>query len=139
LHDLYGIPHNGSADLDAFTLVTRARGFRGAAAVSGVSAAGLSEAVRRLESRLGVRLLNRTTRSVTPTDAGGRLLERLAPALREVAAPLDAVNDFAKSPTGTLRLNVPVIVARAILPSIAQRFLAAHPGIALEVEANDRF
>jgi DNA-binding transcriptional LysR family regulator len=127
------------ADLDAFTIVARTRGFRGAAAVSGVSASGLSEAVRRLESRLGVRLLNRTTRSVTPTEAGARLLERLTPALREVAAALDSVNDFAKSPTGTLRLNVPTIVARAVLPPIAERFLAAHPGIVLEVTANDSF
>jgi DNA-binding transcriptional LysR family regulator len=125
-------------DLDAFIVVARARGFR-AAAVSGMSPSGLSEAVRRLESRLGVRLLNRTTRSVTPTEAGVRLLERLTPALREVAAALDAVNDFGSSPTGTLRLNVPIIVARAILPRIAERFLAAHPGITLEVMANDRF
>ena len=63
-------------DLDAFVAVARARGFRGAAAARGASASGLSEAVRRLEAALGVRLLNRTTRSVTPTEAGERLLER---------------------------------------------------------------
>ena len=62
------------ADLDAFATVARARSFRGAAKLRGVSASALSEAVRRLEARLGVRLLNRTTRSVTPTDAGTRLL-----------------------------------------------------------------
>jgi DNA-binding transcriptional LysR family regulator len=88
-------------DLAAFTVVARARGFRGAAAIRGVSASGLSEAVRRLEHRLGVRLLNRTTRSVTPTEAGARLLARLTPALREVAAVLDAVNATGDSPTGT--------------------------------------
>ncbi|MEA2732398.1 MAG: hypothetical protein QOF70_6873 [Acetobacteraceae bacterium] len=126
-------------DLDAFTVVARARGFRGAAAIRGVSASGLSEAVRRLEHRLGVRLLNRTTRSVTPTEAGSRLLERLTPALREVAAALDAVNATGDSPTGTLRLNVPTIVARWVLPPIAGRFLAAHKGITLEVSANDSF
>ncbi|HEY8290561.1 MAG TPA: LysR family transcriptional regulator [Acetobacteraceae bacterium] len=127
------------ADLDAFVAVARARSFRGAATLRGVSASSLSEALRRIESRLGVRLLNRTTRSVTLTDAGSRLLDRLAPALGEIAGALDAVNSFRDSPMGTLRLNVPTIVARHILPSIVSRFLAAHPGIVLEVTANDTF
>jgi len=127
------------ADLDAFAVVARARSFRGAAKLRGVSASALSEAVRRLEARLGVRLLNRTTRSVTPTEAGTRLLERLAPALGEVAAALDAVNSFRDSPTGTLRLNVPTIVARVVLPPIAEGFLKAHPGITLDVAADDTF
>src|SRR5712675_2864913 len=121
------------ADLDAFAAVARARSFRGAATVRGVSASALSEAVRRLETRLGLRLLNRTTRSVTPTEAGMQLLERLAPALGEVTAALDAVNSFRDSPTGTLRLNVPTIVARVVLPPIAEGFLKAHPGITLDV------
>src|ERR1700678_3735270 len=111
------------ADLDAFVAVARARGFRGAAAARGASASGLSEAVRRLEAALGVRLLNRTTRSVTPTEAGERLLERLKPALGEIAGALDAVNSFRDSPHGTLRLNVPGIVAREVLPPIAAAFL----------------
>jgi DNA-binding transcriptional LysR family regulator len=127
------------SDLDAFTAVARARSFRGAASLRGISASSLSEAIRRLETRLGMRLLNRTTRSVTPTEAGQRLLERLAPALGEVAAAIDAVNDLRDTPTGTLRLNVPTIVAYAILPEIANRFLAAHPGITLEVTAQDDF
>jgi DNA-binding transcriptional LysR family regulator len=126
-------------DLDAFMAVAGARSFRGAANLRGGSASSLSEAIRRLEGRLGMRLLNRTTRSVTPTEAGQRLLERLAPALGEVAAAVDAVNDFRDTPTGTLRLNVPTIVAYAILPDIAARFLAAHPGITLEVTAEDTF
>ena len=82
------------ADLDAFVAVARARGFRAAAAARGASASGLSEAVRRLEAALGVRLLNRTTRSVTPTEAGERLLERLKPALGEIESGLDVVNSF---------------------------------------------
>lgn len=127
------------ADLDAFAAVAGARSFRGAAAVRGVSASALSEALRRLETRLGVRLLNRTTRSVTPTEAGMRLLERLGPALGEIAAALDAVNDFRDTPTGTLRLNVPIIVAAHVLPSIIPRFLKACPGVMLEVTANDTF
>lgn len=72
------------ADLNAFMVVARARGFREASRTVGASASTLSEAVRRLETSLGVRLLHRTTRSVTPTEAGARLLERLAPALGEV-------------------------------------------------------
>src|SRR5262244_2357031 len=94
-------------DLSAFVAVANAGGFRDASRASGASASSLSEAVRRLESRLGVRLLNRTTRSVAPTEAGARLLERLGPALNEVEAALDAVNSFRESPMGTLRLNVP--------------------------------
>jgi DNA-binding transcriptional LysR family regulator len=127
------------SDLDAFAAVARARSFRGAAGLRGVAASSLSEAVRRLEARLGMRLLNRTTRSVTLTEAGQRLLERLVPALGEVTAAVDAVNDFRDTPTGTLRLNVPSIVAYAILPDIAGRFLAVHPGITLEVTAQDDF
>jgi DNA-binding transcriptional LysR family regulator len=77
------------SDLNAFLAVARAKGFRDGARASGSSASGLSEAVRRLETQLGVRLLNRTTRSVVPTEAGQRLLERLGPALNEVQAALD--------------------------------------------------
>src|SRR5882762_9169955 len=112
------------SDLDAFTAVARERSFRAAARKRGVSASALSEALRRLETRLGVRLLNRTTRSVTPTEAGERLLERLVPALGEVGAALDAVNLFRNSPAGTLRLNVATVVARVVLPSLVTRFLA---------------
>jgi DNA-binding transcriptional LysR family regulator len=127
------------ADLGAFADVARHRSFRGAASLRGVSPSTLSEAVRRLEERLGVRLLNRTTRSVTLTEAGARLLDRLLPALSEVSAALDTVNSFRDSPTGTLRLNVPVIVARMVLPGLVEGFLKAHPGITLEVAAEDTF
>ena len=133
------VPEQDFADLDAFTAVARHRSFRGAASVRGVSASTLSEAVRRLEARLGVRLLNRTTRSVTPTEAGARLLERLIPAFGEVAAALDVVNGFRDSPTGTLRLNVPIALTRLILPPIIDGFLKAHPSITLELVAEDTF
>ncbi|SIO67306.1 transcriptional regulator, LysR family [Burkholderia sp. GAS332] len=127
------------SDLKAFVAVTQARGFRHAALTAGVSASSLSEAVRRLEQQLGVRLLNRTTRSVTPTEAGQRLFERLAPAFGEITIALDAVNLFRESPTGTLRLNVPSIAAREILPALLSRFLATHPGITVDVGTNDTF
>src|SRR6185369_13256943 len=105
---------------------------REAARASNTSASGLSEAVRRLEAQLGVRLLNRTTRSVAPTEAGQRLLDRLSPALTEVEAALDVVNRFRDRPAGTLKLNVPVSAARLTLPAIVPRFLAAYPEIRLE-------
>lgn len=133
------MPETDLADLQAFAAVATSRSFRGAATVRGVSPSALSEAVRRLEAQLGVRLLNRTTRSVTLTEAGARLLERLQPALREVTAALDVVNGFRDSPTGTLRLNVPTIVARAVLPPIAVAFLKIYSGITLEVVSDDNF
>ncbi len=127
------------ADLQSFAAVARARSFRGAAIARGGSASTLSEAVRRLETRLGVRLLNRTTRSVTATEAGQRLLERLEPALGEVRAALEVVDGFRDTPRGVLRLNVPVIAARSILPPIVVGFLASHPEVTLEVIAEDSF
>jgi DNA-binding transcriptional LysR family regulator len=127
------------ADLNTFVTVARAKGFRDAARASGASASGLSEAVRRLEVKLGVRLLNRTTRSVVPTEAGQRLLDRLNPALTEVEAALDVVNSFRDKPAGTLKLNVPVSAARLVLPAIVPPFLATYPDIRLEVIAEESF
>jgi DNA-binding transcriptional LysR family regulator len=127
------------SDLDAFVVVARARGFREAARAGGASASAMSEAVRRLEARLGVRLLHRTTRTVAPTEAGARLLERLGPALAEVAAALDAAGQARDRLAGTLRLNVPVSAARLVLPALVPGFLAAYPDIRLEVLAEDGF
>jgi DNA-binding transcriptional LysR family regulator len=126
-------------DLLAFVAVVNAGGFREGARLSGKSASSLSDAVRRMESRLGVRLLNRTTRSVVPTEAGARLMERIVPALGEVESALDVVNDFRDRPSGTLRLNVPVSAARLILPEIITPFLQAHPDIRMEVITEESF
>src|ERR1700755_923334 len=119
-------------DLNAFVAVARAGGLRDAARATARSASTLSEAVRRLEAELGVRLLNRSTRSVSPTEVGARLLERLGPALTEGEAALDIVNGFRDTPAGTLRLNVPISAVRLVLPTIVPAFLAAHPKIRLE-------
>jgi DNA-binding transcriptional LysR family regulator len=127
------------SDLNAFLAVARASGFREASRSAGISASALSERVRRLESALGIRLLHRTTRSVTPTEAGARLLERLGPALGEVEAALGAVNDLRDGVTGTLRLNVPTSAARLVLPAILPGFLVAHPGVRVEVIADESF
>ncbi|QAY76466.1 LysR family transcriptional regulator [Sphingosinicella sp. BN140058] len=126
-------------DLNAFLAVARARGFRDAARTIGTSASTLSEAVRRLESSLGVRLLHRTTRSVTPTEAGARLVDRLTPVLGEVEAALDGMSGFRDRPAGTLRLNVPVSAARLVLPAIVPDFLATYPDIKIEIDADDSF
>jgi DNA-binding transcriptional LysR family regulator len=127
------------SDLKAFLAVARAGGFRDAARAGGMSPSGLSEAVRRLETQLGVRLLNRTTRSVAPTEAGKRLLDRLGPALAEVQSALDVVNSARETPIGTLRLNVPVSAARLVLPAILPGFLAAYPDVHVEIIAEDSF
>jgi DNA-binding transcriptional LysR family regulator len=126
-------------DLNAFLSVARSRGFREAARVGNTSASTLSEAVRRLEAGLGVRLLHRTTRSVTPTEVGAQLIERLTLALGEVEAALDIVSGFRDRPAGTLRLNVPISATRLVLPAILPGFLAAYPDIRIEVIAEDGF
>src|SRR5271168_385490 len=116
-------------DLAAFVSVARTGGFRNAARISGVSASSLSIAVRRLESKLGLRLLNRTTRSVAPTEAGLRVIEKLAPLFSEMEAALDVLNAYRDKPTGTLKLNVPSSAARLVLPPVIARFLKAYPGV----------
>ena len=127
------------ADLEAFAAVAETRNFRKAAALRGISATSLSDAMRRLEASLGVRLLTRTTRSVTPTDAGQKLLERLSPALSGISSMLNDLKGADDVPTGMLRLNVPTIVARIILPSIVTRFLKTNPGISIEITAKDTY
>lgn len=124
-------------DVRVFAAVARAGGFREASRAGGVSASAASEAVRRLEAEVGVRLLHRTTRSVVPTEAGARLLERLGPALAEIASALDVVKSSRGRPAGTLRLNVPTVAARGLLPRIVPRFLAAYPDVRVDVTTND--
>ncbi len=126
-------------DLLAFVAVVKAGGFREGARLSGKSASSLSDAVRRMEAGLGVRLLNRTTRSVVPTEAGARLMERIVPALAEVESALDVVNDFRDRPSGTLKLNVPLSAARLVLPAIITPFLQTYPDIRLEVVVDESF
>jgi DNA-binding transcriptional LysR family regulator len=127
----------GLDELDIFAAVARHRSFRKAADERGVSASALSHAVRGLEERLGLRLLNRTTRSVTPTEAGQRLLARLDPALRQVADALLDLTALQTVPAGTLRLNVPRPAARLVLAPMLAQFVAAHPRIQVEVVTND--
>ncbi len=127
------------ADLNAFLAVVRAGGFRTAARIGGSNASVLSDSVRRLEAQLGVRLLHRTTRSISLTESGARLMARLGPALSEVEAALSGAAALGNEPAGTLRLNVPVSAARLVLPQIVPAFLAAHSEIRLEITADDSF
>ena len=127
------------ADLAAFAQVAQHHGFRQAARLSGQSASAMSEAVRRLERQLGTRLLERSTRSVTPTEAGALLLARLRPALDEVTSALDVLNDLRDSPRGSLRLNVPVNAARFFLQPMVDQFLRAYPHIRVELVVDNNF
>lgn len=126
-------------DISAFLAIVKAGGFRDAARATGDSASRLSEAVRRLEARLGVRLLHRTTRSVELTAVGRELADRLAPAIAEVDLALDVINGYRERIAGRLKLNVPVSAARLVLPDIVPPFLAAYPDIHLEIVAEDTF
>lgn len=131
--------HLALSDLDAFAAVARHRSFRGAAAERGVSASTLSQALRDLEARLGVRLLNRTTRSVGLTEAGARLLERLSPALSDIAAAVDQAAASDDSPAGTVRINAPEPAIDLVLAPIVGPFLAAYPKVRLEVIGESGF
>ena len=124
-------------DLNAFATVARLRSFRKASLELGVSPSALSHTLRNLETRLGLRLLNRTTRSVAPTEAGERLLARLAPALLEVEDALDALNDFRESPQGTLRINAPHTAVDFVLAPLITRFLARHPGMRVDLQTDN--
>jgi transcriptional regulator, LysR family len=126
-------------DISAFLAVAKAGGFRDAARSSGDSASRLSEAVRRLEAQLGVRLFNRTTRSVELTAVGRELAGRLTPAVAELDLALDVVNGYRERIGGRLKLNVPVSAARLVLPDIVPPFLAAYPDVQLEIVAEDTF
>ena len=125
-------------DVRVFAAVARAGGFREASRVSGTSASSASEAVRRLEAELGVRLLHRTTRTVAPTEAGAGLLDRLGPALAEITSALDVVKSSRDQPAGTLRLHVPTFAAKIVLPRIVPPFLAAYPDVRVEVTVDDK-
>ena len=126
------------SDLSAFVAVATHRSFSRAAAELGLSPSALSHTVRSLEERLDLRLLNRTTRSVAPTEAGERLLERLRPALRDIDDALEDANAFRAKPAGGLRLNVPRSAALLLLAPVMTRFIKAYPQMRLEITAEDR-
>ncbi|TCR66350.1 LysR family transcriptional regulator [Bosea sp. BK604] len=119
--------------LDVFASIVSHGGFRAAAAERGVSSAALSQSITSLEAALGIRLLNRTTRSVAPTEAGARLLERLAPALQDIRLAIDDLNALREKPTGTLRINAPGPAVDHILCPLAFDFMRSYPDVKVEL------
>jgi DNA-binding transcriptional LysR family regulator len=125
------------AELRAFVAVAEARNFGRAATQLGLVPSTISQTIRTLEERLGVRLFNRTTRSVSVTDAGEKLLARVRPAITELAAAVEDLGDFRDTPTGTLRLNISSVAAQTVLAPALREFLAAYPAISLDVTVDD--
>jgi DNA-binding transcriptional LysR family regulator len=121
------------ADLSAFLAVARERSFRRAAAQLGVSPSALSQTIRGLEARLGVRLLTRTTRSVAPTEAGERLLAGVGPRLEEIEAELEAIGELRDKPGGTIRITAAERAAETVLWPTFERLLPRYPDIKVEV------
>jgi DNA-binding transcriptional LysR family regulator len=119
--------------LDAFAAIVRCGGFRAAAAERGISSSALSQTVAALEAALGIRLLNRTTRSVAPTEAGERLLERLAPALDDIRLAITDLDQLRDNPSGTVRINAPGPAADHFLCPLAFDFMRLHPEVKVEI------
>ena len=122
------------AEMSAFAAIAQQRSFTKAAIQLGVSRSTLSQNLRALEERLGVRLLNRTTRSVTLTEAGLRFVNRVQAALGDLTAAVDEVNHYRQSPIGLLRIAVQPPVASFLIGPILARFMSEFPGINLDVE-----
>ncbi len=125
------------AALDAFLAVARHGSFRRAAAERRVSPSALSHVIRGLEGTLAVRLFNRTSRSTSLTEAGRHLLERIGPALGDVAEALDGVARFRGGPSGLLRVNLPRVANQLVIAPMIGRFLAAYPEVRLEIASVD--
>lgn len=127
------MPRTDLNDIVAFLAVARERNFTRAAAQLGVSQSALSQTIRGLEARLGLRLLTRTTRSVSPTEAGERLLHAAGPRLEEIDAELSALSALRDKPAGTVRITAHDHAVRAVLWPALARFLPDYPDIKVEV------
>src|ERR1700675_3091481 len=125
------------ADLTAFVAVADRLSFRAAASQLGVTPSALSHSMRQLEDRLGVRLLNRTTRSVSVTDAGLRLLEQLRPAIDQIASAIEELNETRQRPMGRLRIYALHLAAAAVIAPIWRRFLSTYPEVHLELAVGE--
>jgi len=132
------MPRANLNDLSAFLAVVRERSFTRAAARLGVSPSALSHTLRALEDRLGVRLLNRTTRSVAPTEAGERLWRAVGPRLEEVEAELEALGELRAKPAGTIRISASDYAAHALLLPRLTALLPRYPDLKVEISIDDR-
>src|ERR1700676_23377 len=122
----------GFAEMTAFVAIAERSSFAKAAVHLGQSRSALSETIRALEDKLGVRLLNRTTRSIALTQVGERLWAELRPALASFESAVESINVFRDKPAGHLRLTVPRPAAKQVIEPILAKFLTAHPAITLE-------
>jgi DNA-binding transcriptional LysR family regulator len=121
------------ADLSMFLAIAHHRSFRKAATELGLTASALSHALRNLEERLGLRLVNRTTRSVALTEAGERLFNRVTPAFRDISDALEDLNSFRGAPVGALRINAAKTSAELVLLPLVTRFLRAFPDVTVDI------
>lgn len=128
----------GLSDLDAVVAVARQGSFRGAALTLGQSTTALSNAVAKLETRLGVRLFNRTTRSVSLTDAGRAFVQQIGPALQDIYDAMDAARAQQATPSGTLRINAFAAGAREIIAPLVLEFLRRHPQVHIDLVTEGR-
>jgi len=126
------------ADLNVFMAIIRRRSFRQAAHELGVTTSALSHTLRNLETRLGIKLLNRNSRSVEPTDAGALLAQKLAVGFATIQEALDELDRYRHAPIGRLRLNVPRDAARLLISPVLGEFMAAYPQINLDLKVEDR-
>jgi len=125
------------AELGAFVAVAERNNFARAAAYLGIAPSTLSHNIRMLEERLGVRLFNRTTRSVALTEAGERLLTRVRPAFADLDEAVESINDFREQVSGTLRISVSTLPGHMIMTPILKGFLSRYPAITLEIAIDD--
>jgi DNA-binding transcriptional LysR family regulator len=131
------MPRTDRNDLEAFLAVARERSFTRAAAKLGVSQSALSQTLRGLEARLGLRLLTRTTRSVAPTQAGEHLLRTLGPAYDQIDTTLAALSEYREKPSGTIRITAAEHSADTILMPALERLLPDYPDIRVEVDVDN--
>jgi DNA-binding transcriptional LysR family regulator len=127
------MPRSNFDDLLAFMAVVRERSFTRAAATLGVSQSTLSHTLRRLEDRLGIRLLTRTTRSVSPTEAGERLIQRLGPHFEQIEMELVELGELRDKPAGTIRITAGEHAAQTVLWPVLAKFVPRYPDIKIEV------
>lgn len=129
----------GLGDLEAVIEVARRRSFRVAAAELGVSRTALSTAVAGLEARLGTRLFHRTTRSVSLTEAGERFVAEITPAVATVNSAMNAAGSARAAPSGSLRINTPLMAARRIFEPVIVEFTRRYPAVMLDIVVESRF
>jgi len=130
---------NEYAELAAFVAIAEERSFRRAAARLNLTPSTLSHSLRSLEARLGVSLLHRTTRTVSPTEAGSALLAQIAPAFSGIETAVESINAFRSRPHGRVKINVPSLAAEILLAPRLGRFHRLYPDIVLEITVDNRF